>query len=194
MTKAKILSHFLNIRTATRKDCLGDAFTSILTSGDYAEFGVGNGDSARRILNLLPKRSNLYLFDSFEGLPEDWREGYPKGMFKIEEHRIPTFSDDRVELYRGLFKDTIPLYLLNSVHNLAFIHIDCDLYSSTRDVLFGVNSKIVPGTILLFHEFWKYPGWEKHEFKAFAEWVIQTDRDYMVIGKYPTEQTVIGIL
>ena len=49
--------------------------------------------------------------------------------------------------------------------------MDCDLYSSTRDVLNMLTTKITAGTIIAFDEYFNYPGWKNEEFKAFQEWV-----------------------
>ena len=40
--------------------------------GDWVEYGVWKGDTARLLLEHLPPDSELVLLDSFEGLPEDW--------------------------------------------------------------------------------------------------------------------------
>jgi len=47
---------------------------------------------------------------------------------------------------------------------MTFIHIDCDLYSSTIFDLWG--NKIVEGTILVFDEYFNYPGWLHGEIKT----------------------------
>ena len=51
------------------------------------------------------------------------------------------------------------------------IHIDCDLYSSTRTVLTLLRGRMVPGTLLVFDELFNYPGYEQHEIKAFYEFL-----------------------
>ena len=40
----------------------------------WAEFGTFKGVSARIFLQFLPQNKNFYLFDSFEGLPEEWAD------------------------------------------------------------------------------------------------------------------------
>ena len=55
--------------------------------------------------------------------------------------------------------------------------MDADIYSSTREVLFEINSQIRPGTIIVFDEFTnfrlsgKMSNWREHEFKALVEWI-----------------------
>ena len=49
----------------------------------------------------------------------------------------------------------------------SFLHIDSDLYSSARTVLFLLHEQIVSGTIIEFDEYFNYPNWKQHEYKAF---------------------------
>lgn len=46
-------------------------------SGHAAEFGVARGKSLRMIADVMPVTG----FDSFQGLPEDWRPGFLRGRF-----------------------------------------------------------------------------------------------------------------
>jgi len=138
---------------------------------DIAEFGVYKGKTSRLIRRFTDKK--IYLFDSCEGLPEDWGK-YKKGSFRSGYRlNLPKYS----KFYVGLFKDTIPRYRSESAYPLAFINIDCDLYSSTKDVLFNLNSRILPGTIIVFDEF------SKGENKAFREWIRKYNRVAVFIDK-----------
>jgi hypothetical protein len=58
-------------------------------------------------------------YDSFE-LSEDWKEGYEKGTFKMEELSI---VNKNVELFKGWFEDMLPLFMLESQENLFCLHI-----------------------------------------------------------------------
>jgi len=131
-------------------------------SSVWAEFGVENGISAQYFLSQLPEDGRLLLYDSFEGLPEPW-QGKPAGSHKAIIK--PEFNDDRVIMHEGWFKDTLPCDEV-----LGFVHIDCDLYSSTRTVLQGI--KVVPGTVVLFDELFGFPDWREQEYKALQEWGI----------------------
>ena len=140
--------------------------------GVWAEFGVFKGGSARHWLNYMPDGTHIHLFDSFKGLPEHWDMGNNKPRpippFYLEEHEIPVFNDIRVTLHKGLFKDTLPC----DMGVLSFVHIDCDLYSSTVTVL--DNIEVEPGTIILFDEYHGYPNYQAHERKAYFEWAERT--------------------
>jgi len=155
--------------------------------GDWAEFGVCSGKSARKMLEMLPSDRKLYLFDSFEGLPEDWeREDdikRPKGFFKLEKEQIPKFNDERAILKIGWFKDTIPTFAEEHQEPLALIHIDCDIYSSTICVLDNLNNIIVPGTIIIFDEIYNYLGSPKNEYRALKEFQYKHERQFEYCGR-----------
>jgi hypothetical protein len=41
---------------------------------------------------------------------------------------------------------------------------------------------IVAGTVLVFDEYYNYPNWREHEFKAFQEFIAETGKSYRYIG------------
>ena len=79
--------------------------------------------------------------------------------------------EGNVRFHQGLFKQTIPQFLksLPQDQPLAFANIDCDLYSSTCDVLESIHNRIVPGTVLVFDEYLINPSWRQDEFRAWRE-------------------------
>lgn len=134
-----------------------------------AEFGVYSGYSLAIIAQTMP----VIGFDSFEGLPEDWREGFPKGMFDLlDDESLPPAlpHTPNAMLVPGWFADTVPTFPFPP---LGLVHIDCDLYSSTVTALEAVLPYVDIGTVLVFDEFHSYPGAEDHEAKAFSEWTYK---------------------
>ncbi len=96
----------------------------------------------------------LHLFDSFEGLPEDWSDTkFKKGHFSVTADEIFAFDPSRTAVHKGWFSDTIGPYKETYSNPVSMIHSDADLYSLTIDVLEGLNDQIVPGTILLLMKF-----------------------------------------
>jgi predicted O-methyltransferase YrrM len=135
--------------------------------GLCCEFGVFQGQSINFIAERLPD-SMVYGFDSFEGLPEDWRPGIAAGHFKLNQ--LPRVRSN-VRLIRGWFDQTLPAFLEQHAESAAYLHIDSDLYSSAMTVLDLFAPRIRPGTVIVFDEFFNYPGWKEGEFKAFQEFV-----------------------
>lgn len=156
------------------------------------EFGVASGDTLTTITNILPLASNkkyeIFGFDSFEGLPEDWvGTTLKKGFFNLGGKIPPRVKEiietKGVKIYPGWFENTLPEYL-KIAKDIALLHVDCDLYSSTKTVLYGLKDYIKPGTMIVFDE-WFYNHEDKeenrqHEQKCFFEWV----KDFNVKFEY----------
>jgi len=147
------------------------ALSQSISNGVGLEFGVYSGRTLKVIAMKYPRKT--YGFDSFEGLPEFWRDGFPAGTFKINE--VPII-DDAVVIH-GLFQDSLEPFVNDLTDSISFIHLDADLYSSTKFVLIKLNDLIKPGCIILFDEFMNYPGFEDHEYLAFTEWCEEFRRE-----------------
>lgn len=150
--------------------------------GLFLEFGVFKGGTINFFSEILPDQK-FYGFDSFEGLPSDWQgTAGKKGTFSLKKD-LP-YVNKNVELIAGWFEETLPAFLEKNKENVAFLHIDCDLYSSTKTILDNLSSRIQPGTIILFDEYFNYPNWQEHEYKAFQEFVRDNNikYEYIAIG------------
>ncbi|HSX26952.1 MAG TPA: class I SAM-dependent methyltransferase [Chlamydiales bacterium] len=141
--------------------------------GMFLEFGVCSGKTINFIAALNP-RKKIFGFDSFEGLPEDWRAECKKGAFSFKQPNFLPPVLNNVELIKGWFSDTLPAFLETHEGPVAFVHIDCDLYSSTSCVFQNLKDRIQPGTIIVFDELYNYPGFENHELKALQEFLDST--------------------
>src|SRR5690348_14909088 len=96
------------------------------------EFGVFKGKTIKQLRKTLDDKWLIFGFDSFEGLPENW-DGIKKNVGSLSNHgMIPDVP--RVKFFKGWFQDTIPEYLLEG-ESIALLHVDCDLYSSTKEIL-----------------------------------------------------------
>jgi predicted O-methyltransferase YrrM len=146
---------------------------------DWAEFGVSKGSSSRLFLENLGPNNRLYLFDSWEGLPERWEKA-EAGRYRSP---VPDFKDGRAHIIKGLFSDTVASWAATQKAPLAFLHMDADLYSSTIDALLALDTLIVPGTVILFDEFYNYDGWHDHEYRAFNEYLETNNRRFRYVGK-----------
>jgi hypothetical protein len=73
--------------------------------------------------------------------------------------------------------------------------MDCDLYDSAKIVFDLLGDRIAPGTIIVFDEYFNYPDWRLHEYKAFQEFVTRKGVKYEYIGLVPfQEQVAVRIL
>jgi hypothetical protein len=168
----------------SKEDFLVDAVRQCSIQGLYLEFGVATGGTLRIIASTTPEK--VYGFDCFSGLPEEWRPGFPKGSFSATLPSVP----HNVELVVGLFEDTLPEFMKAHQRPISLLHIDCDLYSSTKCIFDCAGDRIIAGTIIVFDEYINYPGWCAHEYRAFQEFVRQHDVKYSYHSLVPSHQQV----
>lgn len=150
--------------------------------GLYLEFGVGRGKSIRWISSQTER--TVHGFDSFEGIPEYWH-GNPAGTFA--QKKLPKVPDN-VRFHVGLFDETIPTFLEEHEESISFLHVDCDLYSSTVTIFNALGPRLQPGAIILFDEYYNFPRWQEHEFRAFQEFVGRAGVEYEYIAFSVTGQ------
>lgn len=158
-------------------DTLRHALSCVAADGMALEFGVASGTTLRLIVEHH-SRGPVFGFDSFAGLPEDWRAGFTAGTFAQDD--LPQV--DGAELVVGLFDDTLAGFLADHPGPLAFLHLDADLYSSTATVLDLVGSRLVPGSVVLFDEYYNFAGWQGHEYRAWQEHVGKTGIAWEYLG------------
>src|SRR4029077_650516 len=108
-----------------------------------------SGATINHLATSYPLRGRtLYGFDSFCGLPEPWAS-YQVGHLACEPPALPA----NVSLCVVLFSDTLPSFLAAHQGSAALIHLDADLYASTRTVLELLTERIVPGTVIAMDEY-----------------------------------------
>lgn len=149
------------------------------------EFGVHSGTTIKKIRDTLDPSYEIWGFDTFTGLPEDWvGTTLKKGCFdmggKFPQIQI---TNGEIKLFKGLFSDTLPPLIDAGelqTRQIGLIHVDCDLYSSTKDIFNYIGEFIQVGTIIVFDE-WHYNydiNCNDHEQKAFKEWINDNSRGY----------------
>lgn len=166
--------------------------------GAFLEMGVCTGRTINFIAALNPEQ-RIWGFDSFSGLPEQWVRPdleVPQGSFgiKVEGWMPPVLHN--VTLVKGLFHESLPGFKEHVLKDtpIAFLHIDCDIYSSTKAIFDQLGDNIVPGTVIVFDELYNYPAAEDHEFKAFQEFLNRTGKTpiYLAYNQY-FEQAAVQI-
>jgi predicted O-methyltransferase YrrM len=160
------------------------------TEGHYLEFGVFTGGTIRFIAKRARGRV-VHGFDSFQGLPAAW-SGFSLAQRAFDRRgRLPRVPAN-VELHPGWFDESLPRWLAAHPGPAAFIHVDCDLYISTRVILTLLAERLVPGTVIVFDEYLNYPNWEQHEYKAFQEFVAAYAVRYRYLG-FARQQVAVKI-
>ena len=97
---------------------------------------------------------------------------------------------DNVEFHVGYFDATLPVFLESHRDPIAFLHVDCDLYSSTVTIFDLLSHRLQSGSIILFDEYYNFHRWQQHEFKAFQEFVAKSGLTYEYVAYSVTGQQV----
>lgn len=158
-------------------------------AGLLLEFGVYKGSTINRIAAAY-RESQIFGFDSFEGLPENWGRTdmiFDKGAFTLEGNLPPVRSN--VTLVKGWFNETLPRFLEEHPGPISLLHIDCDIYSSTKTVFDLTKTRIQDGCVIVFDELINYPGFEEHELKAWQELLAETGMSWEWVGMNGDVQT-----
>ncbi len=139
--------------------------------GDLAEVGVYEGGSAKLICEAKQDRT-FHVFDTFAGLPEptgDDRLVHRAKLFSCSLESVSKYlgAYSNLHFYPGLFPDTAgPV----TDRRFSFVHLDVDLYDSTLACLEFFYPRMVPGGVILSHDYSVLAGVKR----AFSEFL--TDR------------------
>lgn len=142
--------------------------------GDFAEFGVYNGNGARELASLDPART-CWAFDTYSGMPKDDYNGDedssdPPGKWVPSASPEELFSGiSNVKPVVGRFVDTLPM--VPEGVKFCLVHVDCDWYQSHRQVLEFLDRHLSPGGKILFDD-WTLAGASR----AIKEWREKTHR------------------
>lgn len=123
--------------------------------GVMAELGVYRGGSARVIMKACPFKT-LHLFDTFEGLPEDDESVtgvHKKGEFcSTFQEVIENLREFRLfEMHIGVFPSSTDL--IHPDTQFSFVHVDADIYQSTKAAIEYFLPRMVKGGIMVFDDY-----------------------------------------
>jgi predicted O-methyltransferase YrrM len=176
-----VQAHMAEARVFTsHRNLLRFAVEQAPAGGLFLEFGVATGNTIREIAAAVPAGVTVYGFDSFAGLPGDWT-GHVEVAGAFRQKAVPRVPDN-VVLVRGLFDASLPSFLERHDEPVSFAHIDCDLYGSTKAVLDRIGPRLRGGTLILFDEYFNYPGWRLHEHRAWTEFCEASGIRYSYVG------------
>ena len=170
-----------------RRDMLDRLCTDDLPAGDIAEFGVFTGAVTHFLRPRFPERA-YHAFDSFLGVPGAMGLTIHAGDFSLSG-AIPPLPAD-VVVHAGWFDETLPKFCDAYRGQLAFVYIDCDLYSSVKTVLDHILDKLAVGAIVAFDDWYNFPNWEAHSYRAFLELVARTGARFTPVGLTAREHAV----
>jgi hypothetical protein len=141
--------------------------------GDVVECGIGEGNTFAMLAYLSgsenPKEPRMLRgFDSFEGFPEpdasdkSWRDP-KKGEWKVpidlvnerleRSNILKTYPSLKTKITPGFLGDTLPK---EGGYQIAFLHLDVDIYPSYRDGLKYLFPLVAKGGVVLFDEYMEF--------------------------------------
>ena len=165
-----------------------------IVSKPFYEFGVWRASSFKYLIKVFKKG---YGFDTFTGLPEDWRRengsvAQKKGKY-TSDGNVPKIKGG--EFIVGRFEDTLPIFFSETRPTASVINFDADLYSSTICALNFSKQVMDRNTILIFDEFIMNEGWEQDEFRALNEFCSFNHFSYDVIAiSFFTKQVAVKLI
>ena len=139
--------------------------------GDIVEVGTYRGGSAKLIAEAEPNKE-IHLFDTFTGLPEVSKD-LDASRFSTGQYATPLANVEaylkaypHVHLYPGFFPETAgPI----KDKKYSFVHLDVDIYQSTKDSLAFVYERVSPGGAILSHDYSTAEGVRKAFTEFFAD-------------------------
>lgn len=152
--------------------------------GDFAEFGVSTGGSAK-LLSEIKGDKMLHLFDTFEGLPDtDAADTHlSRGQYACSLPAVKEYlrSYKNIFYYQGLF----PGSAAAAEHfSFSFVHLDVDLYQSTLDGIAFFYPRMEKGGVIISHDYSTVPGVRK----AFDEYFEDKPE---TVFELPTSQCMV---
>ena len=121
--------------------------------GDFAEVGVYKGGTAR-LLGGFGK--TLHLFDTFQGMPESKPD--------VDRHKAGDFGDTSLASVQEYLRELGPgIHYHNGLFpqssagleciRFAFVHIDVDIYDSTKSCAEFFYPRLTPGAAMIFDDY-----------------------------------------
>lgn len=164
-------------------------------TGAIVECGVWRGGSmcavARTLLGLGRADIDLYLFDTFDGMPpptdRDVRRTGEPAQSLLEQEPDPDgsllwaragigyvrdalhatgYPEDRTHLIKGMVEDTIPE---SAPDQIALVRLDTDWYESTKHELQHLYPRLAPSGVLIIDDY----GWWRGAGEATDEYFRQ---------------------
>ena len=124
-----------------------------------AEVGVYQGGSSKIICEIKGNKK-LHLFDTFQGLPEITEKDTTFGK-KLWEKDL--CSDTSLEIVKNYLSEYKNVYFYQGEFpstsepvtdsKFSFVHLDVDLYQSTKDCLEFFYPRLVHGGVILTHDY-----------------------------------------
>lgn len=150
--------------------------------GSFVECGVWRGGASAVMAYISHKfqsRRKIWLFDSFEGMPEpteidgEFAKQLAKGRIsgrlvsidvnvakleKVQELFFKNFrfNKDNIVFQKGWFQNILPIYK-DKIGDISLLKIDVDWYESTKCCLDNLYDNIIKGGYIIIDDYGIFP-------------------------------------
>ena len=168
------------------------AFNAMKLEGDLVECGVYKAFSFSVVadyLDLKTKNKKLYLYDTFEGIPDAYNleghsnEGFlkDKDVYELVKNKFSSYNN--VEVVQGILPES---FTIKCPEKISLLHVDLNSSKSEIAVLEHLYDRVVPGGFIVFDDF----GWITYKQQTLAELEFMKARGQMIL-EMPTGQGVV---
>ena len=161
----------LFVRAKSFRDC---AIRNAVADGLWLEFGVFKGYSANYLALRAPGK--VHGFDSFAVWPRTGQasghEGDVRPLRPVAARSIECLIGARI------IPDTLPAFLATNPAPISLLHLDCDTYGATAEVLGLIRERLTSESIVIFDDYHGFWGFRDGQFKAWAEFVAAERLSY----------------
>lgn len=157
------------------------------SNGLFLEFGIDDGEATNILAVAGP--GVVHGFDTLHGLTEDWTGTHHREGAFSRNGKAPRLLSN-VRLHTQTLEETLPGFIESHPDRIACLRVNCRTHASTRFVLTTLKERIHAGTILILTNYFNFPFWNQHEFKAFQEFVETDRRSYRYLGFTSTGTSV----
>ena len=156
--------------------------------GDFVECGVHRGFCSAVIADCLDFgkiKKTLYLYDTFEGIPEEYdsenRDAPEYAEPGVHESVIERFSEYKnVRIVKGVVPDT---FADAAPKKIALLHLDLNSSKAEVAALDALFDRISPGGVIVFDDY----GWADYRAQRLAADEFMKTRGYRIL-EIPTGQ------
>ena len=142
---------------------LNELRTTLDLPGDVVEFGCYEGDTSILLADVLREQPDkwLYLYDSFEGLPEKTAEDKSADGWRFQAGELKASPDTVRSKFKkyDLPEPVIVKGWFNELENsdlpaeISFALLDGDFYESIKTSLELVAPRMVVGGVIVVHDY-----------------------------------------
>jgi hypothetical protein len=163
--------------------------------GSFVECGVYRGFCSAVLTDYLDfsttqAHRSYYLYDTFEGIPEDDLAGSPVGKGSYKEPDLYQQVCDRfrhhanVRAVQGRVPDVFHAQVVPD--QIAFLHIDMNSAKAEIGALEVLFDRVVPGGMIILDDY----GWQAYSAQKDQENIFMAARDYSIL-ELPTGQGLV---